>query len=101
MASELPTGAPICYKPSMRKWMQDKLKRRKKTPQETAAEPAPLQPAYFIPEGETPAPERQREEPAVEAPSSRESEPMEVSASGPISEGGPSASAPEGGTTPG
>jgi len=79
MASELPTCAPICYKPSMRKWMQDKLKRRKKTPQETAAQPAPLQPAYFIPEGESPAPEPQREEPIVEATPSRESEPAAVS----------------------
>jgi predicted kinase len=31
----------------MRKWMQEKLKRRKKTPEETAAEPAPLQPAFY------------------------------------------------------
>src|SRR5258706_196431 len=54
-ACELPTGAPICYKPTMRKWMQDKLKRRKKTPQETTAEAAPLHPAYSIPEGERPA----------------------------------------------
>jgi predicted kinase len=31
----------------MRKWMQDKLKRRKKTPEEKAADPAPLQPAFY------------------------------------------------------
>ena len=31
----------------MRKWMQEKLKRRKKTPEETAAEPAPLQTAFY------------------------------------------------------
>jgi predicted kinase len=66
----------------MRKWMQDKLKRRKKTPQETAAQPAPLQPAYFVPEGETPAPEPQREEPIVEAAATDESEPAAVSDSG-------------------
>jgi len=42
----------------MRKWMQEKLKRRKKTPEEAAAQPAPLQPAYFDPQEnlpETPA----------------------------------------------
>jgi len=38
----------------MRKWMRDKLKRRKKTPEETAAAPAPLQPAYFEAEPEQP-----------------------------------------------
>jgi predicted kinase len=31
----------------MRKWMRDKLKRRKKAQEEAAAGPAPLQPAYF------------------------------------------------------
>src|SRR5579863_10506306 len=31
----------------MRKWMSEKLKRRKKTPEETAAQPAPLQPAFY------------------------------------------------------
>lgn len=31
----------------MRKWMRDKLKRRKKSQEEAAAGPAPLQPAYF------------------------------------------------------
>jgi len=33
----------------MRKWMSEKLKRRKKPPQDPAADkqPAPLQPAYF------------------------------------------------------
>jgi predicted kinase len=36
----------------MRKWMQDKLKRRKKSAEDQAAgnQPAPLQPAYFEPE---------------------------------------------------
>jgi len=33
----------------MRKWMKDRLKRRKKTTEETASQPAPLQPAYFEP----------------------------------------------------
>lgn len=31
----------------MRKWMRDKLKRRKKSQEEATAGPAPLQPAYF------------------------------------------------------
>jgi predicted kinase len=73
----------------MRKWMQDKLKRRKKTPQETAAEPAPLQPAYFVPEGETPTPKPQREEPIVEAAATGESEPAAVSDSGASAEAAP------------
>jgi predicted kinase len=34
----------------MRKWMRDKLKRRKKSQEEAATGPAPLQPAYFEPE---------------------------------------------------
>jgi predicted kinase len=39
----------VCYKPDMRKWMSDRLKRRKKTAEEGKGEakPAPLQPAYF------------------------------------------------------
>ena len=39
----------MCYKPYMRKWMSDRLKRRKKTQEAKASEPAqaPLQPAYF------------------------------------------------------
>lgn len=40
----------------MRKWMQDKLKRRKKTKEEAAPTQAPLQPAYFEP-AEAPAAE--------------------------------------------
>jgi predicted kinase len=63
----------------MRKWMQDKLKRRKKTPQETAAEPAPLQPAYFIPEGETQAHESPREHAASEPEPGNESDPAPAS----------------------
>jgi predicted kinase len=63
----------------MRKWMQDKLKRRKKTPQETAAEPAPLQPAYFIPEGETQAHESPREHAASEPEPGNQSEPAPAS----------------------
>jgi predicted kinase len=63
----------------MRKWMQDKLKRRKKSEEAAATGPAPLQPAYF--EG-TPEPservKRDDEAPETkladgESPSNRES----------------------------
>jgi len=50
----------MCYKHYMRKWMRDKLNRRKKTPEETAAQPAPLQPAYFEPGAQEP-PQESRE----------------------------------------
>ena len=39
----------------MRKWMRDKLKRRKKSTEEAAVAPAPLQPAYFEAEPSAPA----------------------------------------------
>jgi predicted kinase len=39
----------------MRKWMRDKLRRRKKAQEEAAESPAPLQPAYFSSEPEAPA----------------------------------------------
>jgi predicted kinase len=45
----------------MRKWMQDKLKRRKKSEEAAAAGPAPLQPAYFEAEPEA-SPRAHREE---------------------------------------
>lgn len=40
----------------MRKWMKDRFKRRKKTQDEAATQPAPLQPAYFEPDQESPKP---------------------------------------------
>ena len=57
---QLPATAPMCYKPSMRKWMRDKLKGRKKAPQEAGAQPAPLQPAYFEPQSEAGRSEEQQ-----------------------------------------
>jgi predicted kinase len=55
----------------MRKWMQDKLKRRKKSQEEAAAGPAPLQPAYFEPEPQSTGPRQESNEtpqPRVAAP---------------------------------
>ena len=39
----------MCYKPDMRKWMSERLKRRKKEPPKAGGEaaPAPLQPAFY------------------------------------------------------
>jgi predicted kinase len=51
----------------MRKWMQDKLKRRKKSEEAAAAGPAPLQPAYFEAEPEA-SPRPQQREKAPEPP---------------------------------
>jgi predicted kinase len=75
----------MCYKPYMRKWMRDKLNRRKKTPEETAAQPAPLQPAYFEPGAQEP-PQESREvelqEPEPEpAPVAEDSEAPSAAAS--------------------
>ncbi len=42
----------MCYKPSMRKWMRERMKRRKQKPEsaekiQSSPQEAPLQPAYF------------------------------------------------------
>jgi len=56
----------------MRKWMRDKLKRRKKTEESAAGQPAPLQPAYFDaaqqPESKADAQERVQEKAPKSAP---------------------------------
>jgi predicted kinase len=66
----------VCYKPDMRKWMRDRLKRRKKEPQQDTAEskPAPLQPAFYDTEPASAAtqvepPEAENAEPAASAES--------------------------------
>src|SRR5438105_1630471 len=54
----------------MRKWMRDKLKRRKKSSEEIEAKPAPLQPAYFEsgpPEAEVEPPMPPKLTPEIEA----------------------------------
>src|ERR1700690_4258581 len=76
----------LCYKPNMRKWMRDRLKRPKKNLESGKSEPAqaPLQPAYYdaaeqpvpvapprIIETETPEPEIETQ-PAPERPIGRE-----------------------------
>ena len=57
----------------MRKWMRDKFKRRKKTQDDAAPKPAPLQPAYFEPE-----PEPEKSAASEAAPETRvlENEPL-------------------------
>jgi len=73
----------MCYKPYMRKWMRDRLKRRKKNTEETAAQPAPLQPAYFEAEPQAAEPQQVEAEPVVETdPSDGAPEPSETEPSG-------------------
>ncbi len=73
----------------MRKWMSEKLKRRKKTPEEVAAQPAPLQPAFYdsAPPENPPAPPAARvvSDPAPEARQTVE----ETDAAAPSGEAGP------------
>ena len=45
----------MCYKPNMRKWMRERLKRRKKDPAKIEEKPVPLQPAYFEADATAPA----------------------------------------------
>ncbi len=48
----------VCYTPEMRKWMRERLTRRKKGTEKAAGEPtpAPLQPAFYDTEVASPAP---------------------------------------------
>jgi predicted kinase len=78
----------------MRKWMQDKLKRRKKSAEDQAAgnQPAPLQPAYFEPEPQQTQKSMVASEPPAEptpAPRAADSEVSdEAQTSGATSQGG-------------
>jgi predicted kinase len=63
----------LCYKPNMRKWMRDRLKRPKKNTEAGKSEPAqaPLQPAYYdAPEASAPAAPRILDEPEAPEPAS-------------------------------
>jgi predicted kinase len=54
----LPGTIPVCYKPFMRKWMRERMKRRKGNSQKAEAgdaAKAPLQPAYFDASTEQPS----------------------------------------------
>jgi len=65
----------VCYKPYMRKWMRERIKRRKKgddKPQEQAAAATPLQPRFYDSE---PAPEAQVPEIELQPASLPEPEP--------------------------
>src|SRR5258708_39668850 len=73
----------------MRKWMSEKLKRRKKTPEETAAQPAPLQPAFY----DTAPPENPPAAKAVSEPISEAPPPVQENDSSPLS--GEPAAAPQ------
>lgn len=81
----LPATLLVCYKPCMRKWMRDRLKRKKKTDDtKTESGPAPLQPAYFDAGKEPTAspvpPAARREEPSPQKSAATEPpEPVESS----------------------
>src|SRR5215467_13395015 len=57
--SALPPHPPVCYKRYMRKWMRERLKRRKKggegEAKEPASKPAPLQPDFYSDQSAAPA----------------------------------------------
>lgn len=56
----------MCYKPSMRKWMRERIERRKKSQEKAKASeapPEPLQPAYFDSEASMPEASVSEEQP--------------------------------------
>src|ERR1700733_13926102 len=81
----LPATPSLCYKPSMRKWMSERLKRRKKAPEKPPAEAAqaPLQPKYFDAQESGAAPETEAHDPEPSAPESIELPPTEESPADP------------------
>jgi predicted kinase len=81
----LPATPSLCYKPSMRKWMSERLKRRKKAPEKPPAEAtqAPLQPKYFDAQESGAAPEAEQHDPEQTAPESIEPPPTQESPADP------------------
>jgi len=71
----------VCYKPDMRKWMRERLKRRKKEPAKAGTEPvpAPLQPAFYDTAPPPEEPQAEESAPAPEAAEPEVSEPETVS----------------------
>jgi predicted kinase len=73
-------NARVCYKPVMRKWMRERLKRRKQKKQEQppteVASQEPLQPAYFE-AGAAPEPEISESDAQSQPERPREPEPIE------------------------
>jgi predicted kinase len=66
---ELPAGHLVCYKPDMRKWMRDRLKRRKKQPEQaTVDSPPPLQPTFYDSNTDSKPPEVKEPEPEPVTP---------------------------------
>jgi predicted kinase len=59
----------VCYKPDMRKWMRERLKRRKKQGEQAATEaPPPLQPTFYDTQPQAEPPEVVEPEPAPTTP---------------------------------
>jgi predicted kinase len=81
----LPATPSLCYKPSMRKWMSERLKRRKKAPEKQPAEAAqaPLQPKYFDAQESGAAAEAEPHDPEQSAPESIEPPPTQESPADP------------------
>src|SRR5207244_3018332 len=91
-STALPTAPSVCYKPNMRKWMRERLKRRKKDPAKIEEKAAPLQPAYFEAEATTPAQILHSEA----MPSATEAEPLPAKAPTPVMTHPPKLQAPKG-----
>ena len=79
----------------MRKWMRDKLKRRKKGSAESASQPAPLQPAYFDAEPEGLEAETRASEPEPEPKPMPQPEPAIAEAEQPSTADDAAASVPQ------
>ena len=69
----------MCYKPNMRKWMRERLKRRKKPTEQAAAEaPPPLQPTFYDTQPEAKPAEVEEPEPEPAPPVQEKSPPAPV-----------------------